>query len=128
MDRAKSSRAESSEGITGWKVTEHKDWLDTPKGSSPKDSADGLEEGNSHVNASNDLDLRAAMKKLEGRYAGLEISFLTDDSNTMEVCNLVTDSRALVLSELYRFVSPQSLACASKLKLSMLLKTSHHML
>lgn len=85
MERAKESRAESSEGITGWKVTEHKDWLDVRREASPKDSADGLDDGNSQVNGSSEEDLRAALKKFEGNHAGIETSLATDGSNVMEV-------------------------------------------
>ncbi|MCJ1467629.1 hypothetical protein MMC07_006254 [Pseudocyphellaria aurata] len=85
LERARISRAENSEGITGWKVTEHKNWLDMPMKLSPKDSADGLDEGKNRVNVSDELDLRAAMKKLEGRFAGIEVSFMPDDSNSMEI-------------------------------------------
>lgn len=99
LDRAKESRAESSEGITGWKVTEHKDWLDVQKEASPKDSADKLKEDSSQVDGSKEEDLRAALKKLEGNHAGIiETSLVTDGSNIMEVINLVTDLRALLLS------------------------------
>lgn len=128
MDRAKESRAESSEGITGWKVTEHKDWLDVKKEASPKDSADKLEEDNSQVNGSKEEDLRAALKKLEGNHAGIETSLVTDGSNIMEVINLVTDLRALLLSCLYRFIFLRPFTCASKLNPSMLVKTRQLML
>ncbi|MCJ1265590.1 hypothetical protein MMC22_005470 [Lobaria immixta] len=84
LERAKESRAESSEGITGWKVTEHKDWLDVRREASPKDSADGLDDGNSQVNGSSEEDLRAALKKFEGNHAGIETSLATDGSNVME--------------------------------------------
>ena len=85
LDRAKASRAESSEGIVRWKVTEHKDWLDVHRESSPKDSSGDLEEETSHVNGSKEEDLRAALKKLEGYQAGIETSLVTDGSNIMEV-------------------------------------------
>lgn len=97
LNRAKESRAESSKGITGWKVTEHKDWLDVQREVS-EDSADELEKDNSYVNGSNEEDLRAALKKMEGYRAGIETSLVPDGSNTMEVINLVIDRKFRLLS------------------------------
>ena len=128
LDRAKESRAESSEGITGWKVTEHKNWLDVPKEASPKESADKSEEDNSQVNGSKEEDLRAALKKLEGNSAGIETSLATDGSNVMEVINLVDGLRALLLSCLYRFIFHRLCTCASKSNPSMLIKIKPLML
>lgn len=100
LNRAKESRAESSKGITGWRVTEHNDWLDVQREASPEDSADESEEGSSYVNGSNEEDLRAALKKIEGYHAGIETSLVPDGSNTMEVINLVIDMKSLLLSGL----------------------------
>lgn len=128
LDRAKESRAESSEGITGWKVTEHKDWLDVQREASPKGSADELEEDSSHVNVSKEEDLRAALKKFEGNHAGIETSLVTDGANTMEVIDLVIGLRVLWLSGCYRFIFPRPLTCASKLNPNTVLRTKRLML
>lgn len=128
LARAKESREESSEGITGWKVTEHKDWLDVQREASPKDSADGFQDGKSHVNGSKEEDLRAALKKLEGYHAGIETSLATDGSNIMEVIGLLADLRALVLIGAYRFIFPCPLNCASRSNPNTILRTKHLML
>lgn len=84
MEKAKESRAENSEGITGWQVAEHEDWLDVKQEDS-NDDAD-KEEGNiADANGGSSMnDVNAALDKFRSAHMGVEVS-LDEDSKTVTV-------------------------------------------
>lgn len=81
MEKAKGSRAENSEGITGWQVAEHEDWLDIIREDGSHDAV--KEEGNiadagggSSVN-----DVNAALGTFRSAHMGVEV--LLDEGSKM---------------------------------------------
>lgn len=91
MEKAKESRAKNGEGITGWKVTEHEDWLDVRQ-EDGNDDIDKEEEGAAEAcNGHSVEDVTAALDKLRSAHAGIEAS-------------LCEDSRMVTVSYLHSFV------------------------
>ena len=91
LNRAKESRRENVEGLNGWVVTDHHDWLAVKEISSP-DTAE--EEGKededkeyitSQLNGSEEQDYESLLRKLEGKHPGIEASISKEGSNIMEV-------------------------------------------
>ena len=78
MENAKQSRRENSEGIIGWQVTEHEDWLDV-KQEDGNDDAD-KEEGD-NADAGDDASLSnvtAALDKFRSTHVGVDVSMDKD--------------------------------------------------
>lgn len=78
MERAKESRTENGEGITGWKVIEHEDWLDV-KQEDGNDDVDKEEEGTAEAGDALGLkDVNEALDKFRSAHVGLEASLIED--------------------------------------------------
>lgn len=92
METAKESRMNNSEGITGWKVTEHEDWLDV-KRDDRSDVADQEEEGAEAGDAPGVKDVNVALGKFRSGHLGVEAS-LDEDSSTITVSLLQGHVRA----------------------------------
>ena len=84
MENAKQSRKENSEGIIGWQVTEHGDWLDA-KQEDGNDDVD-KEEGD-NAEAGDDASLRNALDEFSSTHAGVEVS-MDRDAVTVSTCSL----------------------------------------
>lgn len=87
MEKAKESRAENGEGIAGWQVAEHEDWLDI-KQEDGNDDVD-KEEGNiaDASGGSSMNDVNAALDKFRSAHKGVEVS-LDEESRTVTVRHL----------------------------------------
>ncbi|KAL8994093.1 MAG: hypothetical protein Q9169_005849 [Polycauliona sp. 2 TL-2023] len=74
FERAAESRALNSENITGWRVTEHEDWLDIPSAETPKDRrVDETTRTDSNLPARTSMeDLRAAMERMKSSHPSIE--------------------------------------------------------
>lgn len=84
MEKAKESRMNNGEGITGWKVIEHEDWLNV-KQENGSDDADKEEEGITEAgDAPSVKDVNAALEKFRSGHLGVEAS-LDEDSRTITV-------------------------------------------
>lgn len=87
MEKAKESRARNGEDITGWRVTEHEDWLDV-KHADGNDDVDKEEEGAVEAGVVLSVeDVNAALDKLRSTHTGIEAS-LNEDSGTVTVSYL----------------------------------------
>jgi len=77
LEQARASRARDNEGISGWLVTEHDDWLDVKK----EDSNDDLDmAGNEEDTKAPDTDvnvegIKTALEKLEKSHRGITTVF-----------------------------------------------------
>ena len=84
MDKAKESRAKTVESITGWKVTEHEDWLNL-KQADGNDDVDKDEEGTAEAGDGPSAEnVNTMLDKLRSSHAGIEVS-LDEDSRTVTV-------------------------------------------
>ena len=84
MEKAKQSRMENGEGITGWQVTEHEDWLDV-KQQDENDDKDKEENVTADVgDGASTKDVNAALDRLRVAHAGVEAS-LAEDSRMVTV-------------------------------------------
>ena len=84
MEKAKESRTENSEGITGWQVTEHADWLDV-KQEVENGDIDKEEEGIAEAGDSSSVNhVNATLEKFRSAHAGIEVA-LDEDSMTVSV-------------------------------------------
>ncbi|CAD6579571.1 MAG: hypothetical protein ASARMPRED_009183 [Alectoria sarmentosa] len=82
MDKAKESRAKTVESITGWKVTEHEDWLNL-KQADGNDDVDKDEEGTAEAGDGPSAEnVNTMLDKLRSSHAGIEVS-LDEDSRTV---------------------------------------------
>ncbi len=83
MDKAKESRTGNNEGIIGWQVTDHEDWLNvnTEDGSEDKDKED---EG---IADAGDGSVHAALDRFRSAYVGVEAS-IDEDLRTVTVGHL----------------------------------------
>ncbi|CAF9925960.1 MAG: hypothetical protein ALECFALPRED_003261 [Alectoria fallacina] len=82
MDKAKESRARAGEGITGWKVTEHEDWLNF-KQEDGNDDVDKDEEGTAEAGDGPSAEnVNTTLDKLRSAHVGIEVS-LDEDSRTV---------------------------------------------
>ena len=91
MEKAEESRAENSEGITGWQVTEHEDWLDVKQegGNNDVEKEEGSIADASGGSSMNDVN--AVLDKFRSAHTGVEVS-LDEDSKTVTVshpCSLI---------------------------------------
>lgn len=87
MENAKESRAKNGEGITGWKVTEHEDWLEINQ-EHGNDDSDKEEEGVAEAGGGINVEgMNAALDKFRSAHAGIEAS-LDEDSRTVTVSHL----------------------------------------
>lgn len=90
MDKAKESRMKDGEGITGWKVTEHEDWLN-PKQEDDSNKSDGDEIDEEGIvetgDGPNAEDMSSLLEKFRSAHAGVEAS-LDEDSRTVTVGHL----------------------------------------
>lgn len=86
LEQAKESRAKDAEGITGWIVSAHGDWLDMKK----EEGIDDLEidgEGKNTATSAMDTnpeDMQGIVEKFKESHPGIEASF-DADSNTVKV-------------------------------------------
>ena len=84
MEKAKESRAKDGENITGWKVTEHENWLDV-KHEDGNDDFDKEEEGAAEAGVVFRVeDVNTALDKLRSTHTGIEAS-LNEDSRTVKL-------------------------------------------
>lgn len=84
IENAKRSRIKNGEGITGWKVTEHEDWLNVRQ-EEGSDEADKEEEATAETGDEISMKhLDAALDKFRSGHLGLEAS-LDEDSRTITV-------------------------------------------
>ncbi|KAL8884237.1 MAG: hypothetical protein Q9215_007668 [Flavoplaca cf. flavocitrina] len=86
--RAAESRAQNSEDIRGWRVTEHEDWLDIPGADVPKDvraNEMSTMESNSPPRTSVE-DLSAAIEHFKSSHPGADGSF---DENSKAITVLL---------------------------------------
>lgn len=107
MENAKQSRRENSEGIIGWQVAEHEDWLDV-KQEDVNDDVD-KEEGD-NADAGDDASLTnvaAAVDKFRSTHVGVDVSMDKD---------LVTVSRLHTL--IWAMLKCESLFYLCQLKLN----------
>ena len=98
MENAQESRRQNSEGIVGWQVTEHEDWLDAKPGDG-NDSV-GKEEGvvaEAGDSASMD-NVNVALDKFRSTHVGLEVS-LDEGSRTVNVSYLRASMRTVLMYE-----------------------------
>ena len=87
METAKQSRTENGQGITGWQVTEHEDWLDVKQEDANED-IDKEEDGNTDAgDGFSAKDVNAALDRLRDTHVGVEAS-LDEDSRTVTVSHL----------------------------------------
>ena len=96
MENAKQSRRENSEGIIGWQVTEHEDWLDV-KQEDGNDDVD-KEEGD-NADAGDDASLSnvtAAVDKFRSTHVGVDVSM---DKDLVTVSRLHALVRAILKYE-----------------------------
>ena len=107
IEKAKESRAKNGEGITGWKVTEHDDWLDVKQGDG-NDDIDDEEEGTAVAgDGPSAKDLNAALDKFRSAHAGVEAS-LNEESRTMTVGYLHAFVRGMLKRASSTFLQPNS--------------------
>ena len=96
MENAKQSRKENSEGIIGWQVKEHEDWLDV-KQEDGNDDGD-REEGN-NADAGDDASLNnvtATLDKFRSTHVGVDVSM---DKDSVTVSRLYALMRAMLKLE-----------------------------
>lgn len=86
LKKAKESRTKSTEGITGWLVTEHEDWLEVHSEDLHEDIAaeEEVEEVSGVALEVNVEDLRMALTKFGDIYPVIEAS-LDENSMTIKV-------------------------------------------
>ena len=87
MEKARQSRMENGEGITGWQVTEHEDWLDAKKVDGTEDMDHEDRDLAETEDSSSMNDVNAALDKFRSTHMGVEVS-LDEDSRTMTVSRL----------------------------------------
>ncbi|KAL2048668.1 hypothetical protein N7G274_000580 [Stereocaulon virgatum] len=80
LEKAKESRAKDAEGITGWIVSAHGDWLDMKKEEDSDDPEIDGEGKDTAVSAmdTNPEDMQAVVEKFKESHPGIEASFDTD--------------------------------------------------
>lgn len=84
MEKAKQSWMNNGEGITGWKVTEHEDWLNVRQ-EEGSDEADKEEEAAAEASDEGSVkDVNAALDKFRSGHLGVEAS-LDEESRTITV-------------------------------------------
>lgn len=84
MEKARESRMENSEGITGWQVTEHEDWLDAKKVDGTEEVDDEDKDLAKTEDSPSMNDVNAALDKFRSTHMGVEVS-LDEDSRTVTV-------------------------------------------
>ena len=73
MEKAKESMEKNGEGITGWKVTEHEDWLDIK--ADGNDDVDEDEEITAEIGAGSSMEsTNMALDRFRSIHAGIEAS------------------------------------------------------
>ena len=78
MENAKQSRRDNSEGIIGWQVAEHEDWVDV-KQEDVNDDADKGEGDNADAGDDASLgSITAALDKFRSTHVGLDVSLDKD--------------------------------------------------
>lgn len=114
LELAKKNRAENPEGITGWMVTQHEDWLDVQgEGpliiSVPEETETLTAEG-----VYNEETIRKILANFQNSHIGIETSFTKNDFNNIKVFQC---GAMLVFFRLtYRSISPHRLISNLKLK------------
>ena len=77
LEKARESRAKDAEGITGWIVSAHEDWLDVKNGEDSDDfemAVDGEDTTGSTADVELE-DMRAAVEKFKESHPDIEASF-----------------------------------------------------
>ena len=80
LEKARESRAKDAEGITGWIVSAHEDWLDD-KNEEGSDDFEMAEDGEDTTGSTADVkseDMQAAVEKFKESHPGIEASFDVD--------------------------------------------------
>ena len=80
LEKARESRATDAEGITGWIVSAHEDWLDDKK-EEGSDDFEMAEDGEDTTGSTADMkseDMQAAVEKFNESHPGIEASFDVD--------------------------------------------------
>ena len=96
MENAKQSRKENSEGIIGWQVTEHEDWLDV-KQEDGNDDGDREERDNADAgDDANSNDVTATLDKFRSTHVGVDVSM---DKDSVTVSRLYALIRAMLKLE-----------------------------
>lgn len=85
LELAKKNRAEHPEGITGWMVTQHEDWLDVQgEGpltiSVPEETETLTAEG-----VYNEETIRKILDNFQNSHIGIETSFINNDFKNIKV-------------------------------------------
>ena len=96
MENAKQGRRENSEGIIGWQVAEHEDWLDV-KQEDGNDDADKEERDNTDAGDDASLsNVTATLDKFRSTHVGVDVSM---DKDLVTVSRLHALIRAMLKSE-----------------------------
>ena len=108
MKKAKESKAENGEDITGWLVIEHEDWLEVKQDSACEDVDMEGRGSDVKVNAtdSRSEDLQAALGRFRESHLGIDVS-LEMTTKTVKVRATGKASRLLlILLDLFTSASP----------------------
>ena len=84
IEKARERRTENSEGITGWQVAEHEDWLDVKQEGDNEDIDKDAEVTADASESSSGKDLTAALDRFRSTHVGLEAS-LDEESKNIRV-------------------------------------------
>ena len=94
IEKARERRTENSEGITGWQVAEHEDWLDV-KQEDGKEEIDKEDEVVADASeGSSGKDMTAALDRFRSVHVGIEVS-QDEDSKKMTVSHWHLFKRAV---------------------------------
>lgn len=89
FDEAKASRVENPDGITGWMVTQHEDWLDVQKEKSSQDCILSGKKNSSLGNEFNEEITREILDKFKKDHNGIEASFADESFRRIKVFYLM---------------------------------------
>lgn len=85
FDEAKASRVENPDGITGWIVTQHEDWLDVQKEKSSQDCIAAGMKNSSLGNEFNEEITREILDKFQKDHSGIGTSFMDESFRRIKV-------------------------------------------
>ena len=75
LDQVKESRMANKEGIMGWMVTQHKDWLDMPVPDNEAGMVDEMEREADTIPTDAKLsDIRVILERFKEAHAGIQVS------------------------------------------------------
>ena len=84
IEKARERRTENGEGITGWQVAEHEDWLDVKQEGHNEDINQDAEVVADASESSSGKDMTAALERFRSTHVGLEAS-LDEESTNIKV-------------------------------------------